>query len=131
MMLTALVAVPQKAMELDIEDLLLTLRFHCDSAEAALYKSMNQDKPEQFPAPGGHVPRSRSYTLARILHEMEVMGYELREDVPAGEAWRAVYAKNDADRDPIVGECFCHLSAHVVAYVFANQRAGSTIQICN
>ena len=103
--------------------MLLTLRYHCDSAEHQLYLAVAEQYGKEFPLPGGCVPRSRAYTLARTLSSMEQMGLELREDYPNGEGWRVVYATGDDDQDPVVVESLCQVSAHTLAFAEARNRA--------
>ena len=121
--LTAMVTLPADIAGYEIEELLLTIRHQCDSAEYHLYQAVMQSYDVQLPLPGGCVPRSRAYTLARMLGTMETLGYEVREDAPIGEAWRVVYAQGEQDEDAIVREGLCQVSAHTLALVEAKDRA--------
>ena len=121
--LTAMVTLPADIAEHKLEDLLLTIRHQCDSAEYHLYQAVMESYGVQLPLPGGCVPRSRAYTLARMVGTMEALGYEVREDAPHGESWRAVYAKGDQDDDAIIREGLCQVSAHTLALVEAKDRA--------
>ena len=127
--LVAEIEIPASLVNHDLETILLTLRHQCDSAEAALYDAVSDQMPAPLPKPAGNVPRSRTHVLAGIVSEMEAMGYEIREDVPVGELWRAVYSKGDEDKDPIVGDSFCQVSAHTTAFIFARQRAQRLVTI--
>ena len=69
------------------------------------------------------MPRSRAYTLARMVGTMETLGYEVREDAPHGESWRVAYAQGDQDEDAIIREGLCQVSAHTLALVEAKDRA--------
>ena len=127
--LTAMVTLPADIAEYRIEDLLLTIRHQCDSAEYHLYQAVIQSYDVQLPLPGGCVPRSRAYSLARMVGTMESLGYEMREDVPHGESWRVVYAKGDQDNDAIIREGLCQVSAHTLALVEAKDRAQRVVTL--
>jgi len=123
------IEVPVDVVNHDLESILLTLRHYTDSAEMALYNMVSENMGKPLPKPQDMVPRSRCHVLAGLYQEMDAMGYELREDVPVGELWRVVYAKGDEDKDPIVGDSFCQVSAHTTAFIFARQRAQRIITI--
>lgn len=93
--------------------------------------AVSEQLGKELPMPGGCVPRSRSYTLARTLSSMEEMGLELREDFPNGEGWRVVYALGDEDQDPIVIESLCQVSAHTLAFAEARNRAQRLVTLCS